>query len=585
MRLISASSEPAGTNRDGQLAAAGLGAGGRESSGGRVRRRGRWWLAALGALVVVAAGGWIVGQQVQSPEQAASEAAPPEPSWITAVVERRVLAQTLISRGDVHPQVAIGVAVPSSIEGSPVVTAVGAVAGESVDEGTRLVEVSGRPIFVLRGDVPVYRTLRPGMSGTDVAQLQRALARLGCDASGEDGSYGEATKLCVAKLYLDAGYQPIPGSETEAADLAAAEQALVDAEATVDTADLVLNNALGGPSDTELLAAETSLSAAKRDYDDAVASAESAVSDADESVDLAQAAFDQVLADPGATQSDIDTAAADVDTAQRALDEARRNGDSAISAAGDAVTLAQSALDELTADPDVALEYTALGQAITVRDRAHATLDALRSSTGPTVPLGEIVFAPSLPARVQAAVTVLGPVGTGSNEAASPGTEGTGGGDLATLAAGELVVSMTLRADQVALARVGMAVELFDERTSVTYPATITEIADTATTGTDAQSGHAVTITSDSPLPDGLSGVNLRVTITAASTETETLVVPLAAVSSGADGSTNVSLLTPNADEPTVVAVVTGLSADGFVAIEPVIAGTVDAGDLVVTGR
>ena len=53
--------------------------------------------------------------------------------------------------------------------------------GDEVLEGTRLIEVSGRPVFALQGDVPVYRTLTPGMAGADVAQMQVALARLGYD--------------------------------------------------------------------------------------------------------------------------------------------------------------------------------------------------------------------------------------------------------------------------------------------------------------------------------------------------------------------------------------------------------------------
>jgi multidrug efflux pump subunit AcrA (membrane-fusion protein) len=79
--------------------------------------------------------------------------------------------------------------------------------------------------------------------------------------------------------------------------------------------------------------------------------------------------------------------------------------------------------------------------------------------------------------------------------------------------------------------------------------------------------------------------VNLRVTITAAATDGEVLVVPLAAVSSAADGSTRVSILGSANGSPVEVAVTAGLSADGFVAIEPVEPGSLAAGDLVVVGR
>ena len=51
--------------------------------------------------------------------------------------------------------------------------------GANVGEGTVVMTVSGRPVFVLRGAQPSHRDLAPGHSGPDVAQLERALARLG----------------------------------------------------------------------------------------------------------------------------------------------------------------------------------------------------------------------------------------------------------------------------------------------------------------------------------------------------------------------------------------------------------------------
>jgi len=553
------------------------------------RRRRRWWLLAAAVLVLVAVGGWVVGQQVQSADQAASQAAPPAPSWITVGVERRVLAQTVISRGDVRPQVSILVGVPSSIEGSPVVTAIGVAVGDAVTEGTRVMEVSGRPVFVLTGDVPVYRSLKPGMTGADVAQLQAALTRLGCDTTTDAAVYAGATKACVAKMYTDAGYEPVPTSATEAADLAAAGQAIVDAQAGVDSAQLALDNAAKGPSDAETLAASTALKAAKRGYNDAVASSDAAVKLADGNVTRAQAEFDRVNGDPTSTPAAVDAAQGDLDAAIAAAAEARRTRTSTVAAALDSVTLAQAAVDELAKDPDVSAEFTALGQALAARDRAQATFDALQNSTGAIIPQGEVVFAPSLPARVQQAVTTLGPIGADTQPGAVDGGQtAAAGAELATLAAGDLVVSMTLRAGDRGLVRVGMGVELLDEQSNTNYPATITSIADAQTTGNDGQAGFAMVITPDAPLPDDLSGINMRVTITAASTETPTLVVPVAAVSSAADGSTNVSILPAGAAsdaDPVIVPVIAGISADGFVSIEPAVAGGLAEGDRVVVGR
>ena len=146
---------------------------------GTVGRSRRILLAGVVLVAVAGLVAWAVGSRVQSPDQAAARASEPEASWITVPVERRVLSSTVVARGDVAPEVSVGVDVPSSVEGAGVVTALGPSAGESVTEGTVLVVVSGRPVFALVGAVPVYRSLVPGMSGDDVAQLQAALSRLG----------------------------------------------------------------------------------------------------------------------------------------------------------------------------------------------------------------------------------------------------------------------------------------------------------------------------------------------------------------------------------------------------------------------
>jgi hypothetical protein len=550
------------------------------------RRRHWWWLVGIALLIAVAPCGWIVGQRVRSPSQAASRAAPPTPSWITATVERRVLSQTVISRGEVRPQISVPVRVPSSIEGSPVVTAIAVNAGTEVTEGTRVLEVSGRPVFVLKGDVPVYRSLKPKMTGADVRQLQAALTRLGCDTTPDAGIFGPATKTCVAKLYADAGYAPVPTSPTDGVDVVAAQQTVTDAQAAADSARLAFDDAIKGPSDGDYLAADTALASAQRSYNDAVASRDESITQAQRGLTRAQTTLDQVRNSPDATASDVAAAEGDVDTALAAVGDAQRSGDSAVASANDAMVLERAARQVLDEPPDVTAEYMALGQALGARDKAQARLDELQASVGPTVAQGEIVFAPNLPARVQQIVTTLGPVGA-DRASDQPGVTAASN-DLATLAAGDLVVGATLRSSDRELVRVGMAVELLDEQTNTAYPATISSIADTQSTDADAQPGFVTVITPTEPLPDSLSGANLRVTITAASTEIATLVAPLAAVSSAADGSTNVSIIpegsSPSA-APTVVPIKAGLSADGFVSIEPVRARALNEGDKVVVGR
>lgn len=539
------------------------------------------WIAAVLALAATTTAGWEIGRRVQSPQQAASEAAPPSPSWVTATVERRVLSQTVISRGDVRPQVSASAGIPVSVEGEPIVTGISVAAGDEVAEGQRLIEVSGRPIFALTGSVPVYRSLKPGMNGADVEQLQEALTRLGCVNTDALGVYGESTKGCVGTLYADAGYDPVPSSATEAGDVAASEQAVSDAEAAAAAAEAALQAAGSGETGSQLLAAQQDLTAAQRAHNDAVAAAATSKALAQADVALAQAEVDRLRADPTATEGDIAAANAEVSRKVADVDEATRSGNSAVAATADAVALAKARLNEAN-NPDVTAEYLALGQAYIARDKAVAARNALRTTTGPTVPQGEVVFVPTLPARVRTAIAALGPVndtnpdGTGTSASTA---------QLVVLSAGTLVVSMNLQVSEHGLVRVGQSAALLDEQTNTTYPASITAVADTPITGADGQTGYPVEITPDEPLPPTLTGANLRVTITAAATATETLVVPLAAISSAADGTTSVSVLAIGDQDPQLVPVSTGLSADGFVAVEPTNPDTLLVGDRVVVGR
>jgi HlyD family secretion protein len=166
---------------------------------------------AFGLLVVVACSAlsWWMGTRVKSRAQAAAEAAPPPPSLITAPVEYRALADSLVVRGTVKARGKVAVTVESAPEGSRlVVTGVPTRPGSVVTEGSLLVEVSGRPVFLLQGGVPAYRDLRPGLRGRDVAQLQAALARLGFRTHDPAGRFSSGTAAAVRRFYRAMGYEP-----------------------------------------------------------------------------------------------------------------------------------------------------------------------------------------------------------------------------------------------------------------------------------------------------------------------------------------------------------------------------------------
>jgi multidrug efflux pump subunit AcrA (membrane-fusion protein) len=264
--------------------------------------------------------------------------------------------------------------------------------------------------------------------------------------------------------------------------------------------------------------------------------------------------------------------------AQTSLAAAARQGDAAIAAASDQVWVASLQLMEAKNANDVAAALAARDQALARRDSAAITFMTVAVSAGPTVPLGEMVFVPTMPARVRSAVTRVGPL------ANSVDGSGSDGSSLLQLDAGALLVSTTIRAADDGLVRVGMPVLLLDETTNTSYSASIISIGDTVSDAT-GQLGRPAEIRPDEPLPTTLAGANLRVVITASASDGEVLVVPVAAVSSGADGTARVSILEPGGVDPIDVEVTVGITADGYVAVEPVAAGELAVGDLVVVGR
>ncbi|MFF2401510.1 peptidoglycan-binding protein [Streptomyces goshikiensis] len=175
----------------------------------------------VGGAVLMAAGALLATAVVKSPAQLAAEAGPPAQGVLTAEVERRVLAETVVTRGTVVADQSVTVAPPG------VVTKLPLKAGDPVAAGRLLAEVSGRPVFALRGAVPMYRDLVPGATGDDVAQVQAALRELG-HGTGRDpkGVFGPGTKAALAELYRAVGYAPLPALKDGPATVKAARDAV-----------------------------------------------------------------------------------------------------------------------------------------------------------------------------------------------------------------------------------------------------------------------------------------------------------------------------------------------------------------------
>ncbi len=160
------------------------------------------------AVVAVLSGviGWVAGQRIRSPADVAADAEAPEASLITVPVEERALSSNVVIRGQVEFSDSSDLSVSGSADGVAIITRLTKEVGDLLAEGDVAVEMAGRPVIVLEGEVPVFRSLTPTLEGPDVRQLEEALLRLGYDPGDIDGVYDTDTEAAVVELYRDAGY-------------------------------------------------------------------------------------------------------------------------------------------------------------------------------------------------------------------------------------------------------------------------------------------------------------------------------------------------------------------------------------------
>ncbi|WP_251060519.1 peptidoglycan-binding domain-containing protein [Streptomyces sp. ISL-100] len=493
-----------------------------EGRDGGLGRRRRWVIAVAVGAAVLATAGVGASMVIKSPAQVAAEAEAPQEDVLTATVEHRVLVSSVITRGEVKAGQSVNVSpqVSGGGEGSAagsVITKMAVKAQDVLKNGQVLLEVSGRPVFVLKGKLPVYRDLRPGSTGDDVKQLQKALRDLG-HGTGSDanGTFGAGTKSALNSFYTSVGYDPLPAQDDDGEALKAAG--------------------------------------------DTVKSAERALEDAKDARDAANS-----------------DAAGDADS--------DAEGDAAGDEAGDEAGATDAGTgSELQKSVDRAAED--------LRDARTAYAEA-QAKSGPMFPAGEAVFLESFPARVNA---VQGSVGSKVS------------GTVMTVSAGKLMVQAYVPEYQKGLLRAGQKVQIYSELTGVSAGAKISLVAETQTVpgqssgsgsgggqgsgdssggggggAGSGDSGYLVQITPDKALDTQLTGQDVRLTIEAASTGGKALVVPITAITSGADGKTVVTVVTKSGGEKRVE-VRPGTTGDGFVAVVPAKKDALAAGDKVVTG-
>jgi hypothetical protein len=229
------------------------------------------------------------------------------------------------------------------------------------------------------------------------------------------------------------------------------------------------------------------------------------------------------------------------------------------------------------------------------------------------VPMTDVIFLPSLPAKV---VAVNGAKGQ------QPGQP-----FLELAARGSLALTGELPPAYAAQVKPGLKVKIFDEVTGIHATGTVTDLG-TATTlapaGTivdvgggsgavgsgsggatgssstgsasagTAGSGNSgsgtnpgatafipLTVHPSQPLPAALNGENVLVTVETGRTEGPVLTVPVAAIVTTASGTSYVTVAGAHGQQ-TQVPVTPGISENGYVQVTPVTAGRLAAGDRVV---
>jgi len=459
-----------------------------------------WFVA--GASVACLAAGYAGGTMLSS----AGAATVPDGGPITVPVEKRVLENTVTLRGDAAFDDAVEVKLaPGELAGPAVVTGTVPEVGATLNPLSVALEVAGRPVIVLPGALPAYRTLRAGQTGPDVVQLKEALRSVGIDPGGSD-AYDAATANAVSALYQKVGYTaPAPGDDRKAAADSAAE---------------------------------------------AVASAEAALAAAERDLAAARAG-----ADP-ARRVELDNA---VRAAERDLAAARAAGDAAAAGrAEDALRLAQTQRDVGLATPDTSGQAGAVTSARRQLAAARATRDTANAAAMTPLPANEVLFLPTLPRRVDEVKTERGKVLEGAAMTVS-------GATLSVTASAGKADAELLKPGQKASVELP---DGSDAPATVTLVAPQKTEGGNDRKPENSAPRWDVSLALDGLSPqqvEQLRGQNARVTIPVKATEGKVLVVPAAALSAGPGGGSRVEVA--EGERTRLVTVETGLAADGLVEV------------------
>ncbi|AWS46798.1 peptidoglycan-binding protein [Streptosporangium sp. 'caverna'] len=585
----------------------------------------------VAGVVLIAGGGWAVGTRLRSPADEAALRQPPKPSLITSPVVRRKLTSTVAVSGTLAYGSPFPVALAGVVGGAAEAQRVTRAPHPGrIAEGSVLMEVNGRPVFALRGKVPMHRTMTPGATGADVRQLQAALRRLGFGAPGT-GVFDSATTSAVQRWYAKRGYAAQEPDLTAKQTREQLRQAVQTAEETLLTdrkaleagrdvlpLKLKLGNAredlraaedaLEEEDSADLTPEETrqleDLRRAVRTGEEEVLAAEQALTAARSPQTLPTAKPEATPPTPGPEATPPTAESEDRRLLELRVSNARQNLESARTTLSDfadqasagkekrlgelrravrlgreTVAVAEQALRQARQNSPLRLKVTNGGKNVA---SARAILAEYLKTYGIGVPPGEIVFLPSLPAR-------LDKVGVKPGDAVE--------GEVATVTSAAFAVTGSVESREAKLLRRGMKATL-ETADETRFPAVLSATGDAArpaeadgkTEGAGAagvadEKLDSVPVLLTPTVVKGLRelvGAPVTVKISVGATDNAVLTVPVAAVVTSADGRPRVQVELPGGDKTGDVEVRTGLTADGTVEVTPVKPGTLKEGDRVV---
>ena len=556
----------------------------------------------LGLVGGMALGAWYMGSRIQSPAEMAARTAAPEPSLILVPVESRVLSTDVVTRGTVR----FGLPQPISIAPSAVKGGAGLISSlprpnTQFREGEVIMSASGRPVLVLRGAAPAFRDLSPGTSGSDVQQLEEALARLGFDPGPVDGNYDQKTSLAVERLYQKAGWDAFGPTKEQRAAVLTLERDWSDAARSRLAAEAARDTAVKAVAAARAIAEQTTRQAtidsaarfgSARQLTDprtgrsllveaerAKGTYAAAMADADVKTQVADRAL--VVLDPRQTEMTRAAAEAKLRVAKSAQRKARLEAELAI----DNATREASLVEERAKAAEGAVKAARLEGERTVRvaqeqqtlaefdvkvaterfERLDRELSAARARLGVQVPADEVVFIPSLPIRVHEVTAAVA---------------GSASGPVMSVTDNELSIDSQLAIEAAPLVKPGMKVAVDEQALGIKANGVVETVANTpGTRGVDGY--HFYLGVKVEATPVALAGFSVRLSIPIETTKGPVIAVPTSAVSLAADGTSRV--LVDRGGRQEYVTVQPGLSTGGYVEVNAA-NGRLVPGQFVVVG-